>query len=878
MCDDFSLLEPSGLIHLQPDRKLTIQSIRDMKLFRVHLKQPFVTMLARDLLGVFLLFYVTSALAAPRDTLPPLPEAVPVLYRETFDEYWGGGTNAEIVIGNYTFEESWSGYALQRAGTSVTPFVVPALDSGHTNITCNTGAIRFWFKPYWSSGTGSGTVARLVELVAVGRGQSAVIWSLQASADGTGLHLLGSSDNGPVELLSTEINWRADQSHLITLDYSPNGTTLFIDGAQAATGTGTLAIPPNIGVLVLGSTFLGENAAEGDFDELYSFNQPLAPEDVTFYYHVEHWQAVLGPVTPEEEAAQEAMYAELAAQQSAARTMTMNGLMDEVENCVTGGPVYLTNVTATVMDDQTVTVSFDIAGGTNGVAYDIYSTTNLAASPIATQWTWLGQGYTCNSYTFTNQPFDGAFYALAIPQETMVVAWGANDLGQSDVPSGLTNVIAVAGVGDFSVALKADGTVVAWGDNYFGETNVPAGLSNVVSIANGDFHALALLQGGTVVGWGDNNYGQTNVPGDLTNATAIAAGDSFSMALRDDGTVVVWGANTYGQTNVPALEPATRIAAGRYHCVALLTNSTVTVWGYNGGFGWNITNVPVGLSNVTAIAAGDYHTLALKADGTMVAWGAGTTTNANFGNYGQSMVPEGLSNVVAIAGGGFYSMALRADGTVVVWGDDSYGQTDVPYGLTGVKAIAAGYAHGLAIRSGKLTPVILEEPGDQYALAGGTVTFTALGEGVAGVSYQWQFSGMDIEGATNATLTLTNVSSANEGSYRVVISNEAGSVRSAEATFSIIRPPQIASTTPALGTSWITNNAPNTVYQFPLTVTATDGDPVNYPLSYQWRINGTIDTNIVSAVYPLSVYDYWAFRCAAGGGLLGDGEQRGGFN
>ncbi len=135
---------------------------------------------------------------------------------------------------------------------------------------------------------------------------------------------------------------------------------------------------------------------------------------------------LLGPVTPEEEAAQEALYAELAAQQSAARTMTMNGLMDEVDNCMTGGPVYLTNVTATVMDDQTVMVSFDIAGGTNGVAYDIYTTTNLADNPITTQWTWLGQGYTCNSYTFTNQPFDEAFYALATPQETMVVAWGDN--------------------------------------------------------------------------------------------------------------------------------------------------------------------------------------------------------------------------------------------------------------------------------------------------------------------------------------------------------------------------------------------------------------------------------------------------------------------
>ena len=69
---------------------------------------------------------------------------------------------------------------------------------------------------------------------------------------------------------------------------------------------------------------------------------------------------------------------------------------------------------------------------------------------------------------------------------------------------------------------------------------------------------------------------------------------------------------------------------------------------------------------------------------------------------------------------------------------------------------------------------------------GGTVMFSALGEGVAGVSYQWQFNGVDIAGATSATLTLTNVSSANEGSYQVVICNDAGCVTSDAATFTLI--------------------------------------------------------------------------------------------
>jgi alpha-tubulin suppressor-like RCC1 family protein len=45
----------------------------------------------------------------------------------------------------------------------------------------------------------------------------------------------------------------------------------------------------------------------------------------------------------------------------------------------------------------------------------------------------------------------------------------------------LKNVVAIAAGYYHSLALKSDGTVVAWGYNYEGETNVPAGLTNVVA-------------------------------------------------------------------------------------------------------------------------------------------------------------------------------------------------------------------------------------------------------------------------------------------------------------------------------------------------------------------------------------------------------------
>src|SRR3974390_3190359 len=83
-------------------------------------------------------------------------------------------------------------------------------------------------------------------------------------------------------------------------------------------------------------------------------------------------------------------------------------------------------------------------------------------------------------------------------------------------------------------SFAAGGTVFAWGDNGAGQTNVPTGLTNVVAIAAGDYHSLALRADGTVVAWGLNTYGATNIPADLTNAVAVGGGLWHSLALRSD--------------------------------------------------------------------------------------------------------------------------------------------------------------------------------------------------------------------------------------------------------------------------------------------------------------------------------------------------------
>jgi hypothetical protein len=80
---------------------------------------------------------------------------------------------------------------------------------------------------------------------------------------------------------------------------------------------------------------------------------------------------------------------------------------------------------------------------------------------------------------------------------------------------------------------------------------------------------------------------------------------------------------------------------------------------------------------------------------------------------------------------------------------------------------------------------ILTQPTNQTIPASSNVTFSVTVDGVAPFSYQWSFNGTDIAGATNASFTLTNVSTNDEGNYRVIITNLYGSVTSSNAVLSV---------------------------------------------------------------------------------------------
>jgi hypothetical protein len=118
-------------------------------------------------------------------------------------------------------------------------------------------------------------------------------------------------------------------------------------------------------------------------------------------------------------------------------------------------------------------------------------------------------------------------------------------------------------------------------------------------------------------------------------------------------------------------------------------------------------------------------------------------------------------------------------------------------------------------------------PNSATVVAGSSPTLSAAARTTAPpLSYQWQFNGVSLPGATATSLTLPNVQPANAGSYAVVVTNSEKSITSPVAVVTVLLPPVITSS-PQTRT-----NLAGTVAYFSASAAGTG------PLSYQWYLNG----------------------------------------
>ncbi len=164
--------------------------------------------------------------------------------------------------------------------------------------------------------------------------------------------------------------------------------------------------------------------------------------------------------------------------------------------------------------------------------------------------------------------------------------------------------------------------------------------------------------------------------------------------------------------------------------------------------------------------------------------------------------------------------------------------------LTGRKPQLAGAAFCLALAlalwgcvgrvespsSTKATaPEFTLQPASETITVGQTATFTATATGTVPLSYQWQKNGANISGATSAAYTTpASVSGDNGATFRLVVSNAAGSATSNSATLTVDAAP--------VGPSITTQPASRSV-TVGQTATFSVVAAGTAPLTYQWQKN-----------------------------------------
>jgi hypothetical protein len=102
---------------------------------------------------------------------------------------------------------------------------------------------------------------------------------------------------------------------------------------------------------------------------------------------------------------------------------------------------------------------------------------------------------------------------------------------------------------------------------------------------------------------------------------------------------------------------------------------------------------------------------------------------------------------------------------------------------------ATSNAATLTVTAAPAAPTFTQQPLSQSVSVGADVSFTVAANGNPAPTFQWRKDGVNIPGATSATLTVTNVQLNAAATYTAVATNSAGSATSSGAVLSVTSAP-----------------------------------------------------------------------------------------
>ena len=480
-------------------------------------------------------------------------------------------------------------------------------------------------------------------------------------------------------------------------------------------------------------------------------------------------------------------------------------------------------------------------------------------------------------YSFTSATTSGEYPYWPLVQARDGNFYGTTELGGA---SGIGTVFRMTpgGIVTFPVSFNYSnggypfGSLTLGGDgNLYGTAaygtvfrmTTSGALSTLASFngLNGSEPTGALVQGQDGNFYGTTAYGGASGDGNvfrMTSAGALTNLVSFTLANGSTpyaGLVQDADGNLYGRTTVNS-------AGGEGTIFRVTTNGALTTlvsFGPDAGFSYG---------NLVQDADGNFY--GTTSDGGTSGYGSvfkmtpdGVLTNLLSFNYSNGAYPYGglalgldgnLYGTTAYGGanGDGTVFSITTDGTFTTLGAFP-GTTGYPmaapvqgtngnlYGTTIGGANGYGETYVLTITNQPLQ--ITRQPKSQTAFLGQTVKLSVATLGSFPLTYQWQEYGTNLADAGNLSgsntrvLTLANVTAANAGLYSVIVSNSFGSVTSTPALLTV------TSSVPV-----ITLQPTNQTVLSGATATFRVGAVGNFPLFYQWQLNGnnlTDSANII---------------------------------
>lgn len=347
---------------------------------------------------------------------------------------------------------------------------------------------------------------------------------------------------------------------------------------------------------------------------------------------------------------------------------------------------------------------------------------------------------------------------------------------------------------------------------------------------------------------GGNNMTSYTIP----NATSANSGvwtvevsNACGSVISNAATIVVGTPAT-----ITAQPAGQNLCAGNNYTLNVTTTGDVASYQWRKD-GVNIpgaTSATLNLTSVTPSDLGNYSVVLVDACGNTL-----TSTNAFITVTPLISITSQPTGGTVCEGTNFTLAVSAFDVDTYQWtfnGSPIAGATLPNY--TGVNAVAGNagnYAVQLTNFCGTVTsdianiavealPQITNTLSNQPLCAGQPLNLAVTATG-SGLSYQWMKNGTAIPGATNASFSIPSTSSADAGSYSVVVANSCGNATSNVSVVSVTVPVAII-TQPTSHTA-----CAGTAHTF--TVNAT-GDNLNY----NWMVNGSSFQTGPSASLTLS--------------------------